>query len=412
MKRAHLVAVGSRGDVEPCVALACGLRRAGWSVRLAALEPFRPLSLAHDVPFLSLGDLPGAFQRAPRLVPRFGLMSRALFWAAYRRALPRHLARLSEAARGADVVVYTGLAFPAARAARAAGAVSVALGFVPGVPTGAHVHPLFARGRTSVHPAYNRATYALEDAVKRALTVGAIPLPARPSARLVAVSPALVPRPVDWPDDVVQTGAFERSDPVQPPDAALARFLEEGPPPVHVGFGSMPPSDAARASERAVEALRRIGRRGVLVTGWGGLAAIRAPHVRVVDAVDHRWLFPRVAATVHHGGVGTVMASLRAGAPSVLAPHGYDQRFWAALLRERGLAHAPIGLDFSADSLASAIHRTIASPSIRARLAETRAALREERGVEAAVRTLEALAAGHSSTMHSSRVGMRSHTVR
>src|SRR5439155_25864439 len=103
----------------------------------------------------------------------------------------------------------------------------------------------------------------------------------------------------------------------QPP-ARLSDFLEAGPPPVYVGFGSMHNRDAERVTELVVEALKLSGQRGILFTGWNGLGAVAGSDrlFALESDTPHDWLFPRMAAVVHHGGAGTTAAALRAGVPA------------------------------------------------------------------------------------------------
>src|SRR5262249_32923025 len=122
-----------------------------------------------------------------------------------------------------------------------------------------------------------------------------------------------------------------------PPD--LAAFLEAGPAPVAISFGSMITARAEELTDLVLAALARCGRRGLLLTSWGGLVD-RAPSgdVHVAPEVPHDWLFPRVAAVVHHGGAGTSAAVLRAGVPSVVVPFQFDQRYWGERARSLGTA--------------------------------------------------------------------------
>jgi UDP:flavonoid glycosyltransferase YjiC (YdhE family) len=408
VSRVVLLAVGSRGDVEPCVALGRGLRAAGHAVRIAALAPFRADVTAQGVDFVSLGDLPERFRG--RRGPSFsGLAGRVAFWAVYRRLLAGYLPAFVEACRGADLIVHTGLAFPGYHLAEAMGVPCASVAFVPGAPTREHMHPLFADRRLSRGPAWNRATFAAEQALMMQSTAALVTrwrtrtlgLPAVPRRDLVAhrwrrtdavllgVSPHLVPRPADWGERVHVTGALHLDGDFAP-DPALGAFLEAGPAPVYVGFGSMSDADGARLAAAVVEALRRLGLRGVLARGWGGLRLDdAAPHVHVVDAVPHAWLFARVRAAVHHGGAGTTDAALRAGLPAVVVPFDYDQRFWGRLLAERGLGPAPIPpARLDADTLAAALR---ALDAYRERVAPLAAAMRTEDGVAAAVRILESL---------------------
>ncbi len=410
MKRAVLVAVGSQGDVEPCLALGRGLIDAGWSVRLGALAPFGARAAALGLEFHSLGELPARFRTSTRRRPTFsGVLGRVLFWSVYQRLLADYLPAFEEACRGADVVVHTGLAFPAYHLAEAHGIPCAALSCVPGAATAAFAHPLFAGERLSLGPRRNLASYALEQQLMVQSTAHLVAywrrrLGLAPVARgrlrahrwehtdafLCAVSPALLPRPADWGPRLHQTGFLHAVE--TPPRPELRAFLDAGDAPVYVGFGSMTARDGERTAQAVAVALGRLGLRGVLARGWGGLAPERAPHLCVVDDAPHGWLFQRVRAVVHHGGAGTTAAALRAGRVSVVVPFDYDQRFWGRLLVERGLGPAPLPREqLDANTLERALRSALDTPSYAAHLAPLVRALRHEDGVREAIRVLDSL---------------------
>lgn len=161
---------------------------------------------------------------------------------------------------------------------------------------------------------------------------------------LYSYSPSVLPIPADFPSHVHVTGYWflDRSSDWQP-TTDLVRFLEGGPPPVYVGFGSMSGRRAEQRAKVVVEALRVSGQRGVLASGWGALKAVDLPpNVVMVDAVPHDWVFSQVAAVVHHGGAGTTAAGLRAGRPMVICPFLADQPFWGRVVCQRGVGPKPI----------------------------------------------------------------------
>jgi sterol 3beta-glucosyltransferase len=190
----------------------------------------------------------------------------------------------------------------------------------------------------------------------------------------------------------VVTGFWFLPAPGWRPPPRLAAFLESGPPPVYVGFGSMVSAEAARAGRAAVAALRRCGRRGVLATGWGGLEADGwGDDMCAIDAAPHDWLFPQMAAVVHHGGAGTVAAALRAGVPQVGVPSWGDQIFWARRAAALGVGPPPLPRTrLRADSLAAALERALDDPRTRRRAAALAAIIAGEDGVGRAVAAIEA----------------------
>jgi UDP:flavonoid glycosyltransferase YjiC (YdhE family) len=175
----------------------------------------------------------------------------------------------------------------------------------------------------------------------------------------------------------------------RPPDE-IVDFLADGPPPIYVGFGSMAPADAERLTGIAVEALARVGRRGLIVGGWAGLGrAVGSDRVLVTDAIPHDWLFPRMAAVVHHGGAGTTAAGLRAGVPTVAVPFFAEQPFWASRVHALGAGPRPIPRRrLTVDRLADAMRVAVEDDGIRARAGRLGEQIRAEDGVGRAVELL------------------------
>jgi vancomycin aglycone glucosyltransferase len=123
----------------------------------------------------------------------------------------------------------------------------------------------------------------------------------------------------------------------------LEAFLDAGPPPVYIGFGSMTDPNPQRSTTLILEAIERAGVRAILSAGWAGLGSVSLPsHVEVVGAVDHSTLFRRVAVVVHHGGAGTTTTAARAGVPQILVPHVLDQFHWAARIQRLGVGLPPL----------------------------------------------------------------------
>jgi sterol 3beta-glucosyltransferase len=214
----------------------------------------------------------------------------------------------------------------------------------------------------------------------------------RPVLLLHANSQALLPRPADWPAHAVTTG-FWRLPPatVWAPPPALQAFLDAGPPPVYVGFGSMAGCDAEGLARLVIKALALAGLRGVLARGWGGLQAAAVPaHVHLIDEAPHDRLLPLMAAVVHHGGAGTTAAGLLAGRPTVICPFFGDQPFWGRVVHGAGLGPAPIPQrKLTPARLAAAMQQAVGSEAMRNAAAAMGQRLRMEDGVGNAVAQLE-----------------------
>ncbi|GAA1856717.1 glycosyltransferase [Myceligenerans crystallogenes] len=163
--------------------------------------------------------------------------------------------------------------------------------------------------------------------------------------------------------DVAQTGAWIRPD-KRPLPGDVEAFLADGPPPVYAGFGSMPLRDAAATGRAVIEAVRGAGRRLVLGSGWAGLSGELTgadDAVLTIGEVNQQALFPRVAAVVHHGGAGTTTTAARAGAPQVIVPQVADQPYWASRVAELGAGVAHDGPLPTTESLSAALEVALAS---------------------------------------------------
>jgi UDP:flavonoid glycosyltransferase YjiC (YdhE family) len=206
-------------------------------------------------------------------------------------------------------------------------------------------------------------------------------------------SPRIVPRPADWPDGHRVCGYWwPGTTPGWRPDPRLVDFLEAGPPPVFLGFGSFVTTEAERLSALLVEALRRAKVRGIVQAGWSGLHA-EGDDLITVQEVPHAWLFPRTTAVVHHAGAGTTAAGLRAGVPAVPVPVQLDQHFWAARLHRLGVSPPPLRYQrLTAQGLAAAITTATRTPALRARARLLAGELSREDGAQQVLDTVERLA--------------------
>jgi UDP:flavonoid glycosyltransferase YjiC (YdhE family) len=202
-------------------------------------------------------------------------------------------------------------------------------------------------------------------------------------------SPSVLPVPDDWPDNHHVTGYwFLEESPGWQADPGLVQFLNDGPPPVYVGFGSMDLQNAEPMSNLIIQALLESSQRGILASGWGGLRSEKLPPtIHPVQDIPHSWLFPQTAGVVHHGGMGTTAAGLRAGVPAIILPVGGDQPFWADRLQRLGvgLRSASYFKITSRRRLVEDIIRVTSEPSMNSKAAVLGAKIRTEQGCEMAV---------------------------
>jgi sterol 3beta-glucosyltransferase len=405
-----ILAVGSRGDVQPAVALGVGLSRAGHRVRIGSYAQFADLAAAHGLDFAPIaGDIQALLQSEEGravLDSRNPLRLLRMIRSHARASADQTWGDILAACAGADALVSLGMFYYAAdTVATSHGLPHVTAQLQPLLPTGAFPAPLLPAPPLRV-AALNRASHQLSELlfwqglrslvnqVRRASGLAALPWYPTLARAVHAGAPALyaysslvVPKPADWPASAHVTGFWFLDAPASyDPPAELSRFLAAGDPPVYIGFGSMNTRDPRRTGELALKALALSGRRGVLMRGWGGLAASALPpEVLMIDEVSHAWLFPQMAAVVHHGGAGTTGAGLRAGVPSILIPFFADQPFWAERVAALGVGPRPTRRRrLSAEGLARAIEAA-GAPEMRARAAAVGRQIAAEEGVGRAV---------------------------
>nr|WP_221375174.1 glycosyltransferase [Actinoplanes polyasparticus] len=376
--RILIVTAGSRGDVAPFTGLGQRLRQAGHDVALAAHDRFAGLVRGAGLEHRLLPGDPVELVRARTAAPT-PQEARTVF-AAFVDELGDGV--VAAVAAGADVVLTAFGPAPLSRAvAERFGIPSAGVYLAPGVPADQPGWP--------VHYETAARSAALYAGVLRRLQ-----LPAQvrePWPVFHGFSPAVVPRPADWPANVHVTGYWWPAEPAgwQPPDV-LVDFLQAGPPPVFVGFGSMTPGHEHLPGVVAA-AVARAGARAVVQSGWAGLGPI-GDDLLVVGDLPHDWLFPRTAAVVHHAGAGTTGAGLRAGVPAVAVPVLLDQPFWAGRLHDLGVAPPPLLMaELTAETLGDALRSSLTQPSCRDRAAILARQLATEDGAEAVLQFVERL---------------------
>ena len=400
--------------MQPHIALATGLACAGHSVRVLTSSDFRSLVEDHGLEFVDIGVSTEAVAKEMeplleegnflKILKHMSESAGQLALETARRGLP--------ACEGCDLIVsglgglFVGAALAEKLGVRFVPAYSYpftptkefpgVLVPVPQTPLTSWLNPLSHRlGQQMIW----QTTRSADNAARREV----LDLPAagfwgpfgtwqrRGDLVLYGYSPHVLPTPRDWDSNCRVTGYWFLDEPEgwNPPDG-LADFLEAGPKPVYVGFGSMGSRDAEKMADLVLEALHQTGQRGVVSSGWGGLSKSDLPDdVFMVGSVPHSWLFPRMAAVVHHGGAGTTAAGMRAGVPSVITPVMGDQPFWARRAYELGVAPRPVPRrKLTVEHLRHALQQTVSDPAIRSRAAELGERIRPENGVAAAVEAL------------------------
>jgi len=404
-----LLAYGSRGDVEPFIALGKGFLQAGHSVRLAAPEPFAHLVQAHGLEFVGLPGDPGHLVQD--LVDHAGGNWLRMLLAMSKFVLPlaARVAQQAQAAcAGADAIVHAFLLTSFGyETAKALGIPDFSAQFFPVfAPTAAFPglpFPDLKLGdwyRRLTHEIVNQTFWHggrfLYSRVRRKhphlppLTEW--PFAARLERRtpiLYAFSPSVVPPAPDWSSDVHVTGYWflDNLEGWQPP-RELLRFLDAGPTPVAIGLGSTVSRNPASFRKKVLAALAETQQRAVIV-GAGLRPQELSETVFAIDQVPYSWLFPRMAAVIHHGGAGTTGAALRAGVPNIVIPFTSDQPFWGRRVYHLGAGPKPIPAQrLTARKLAAAIYTAVNGKAIRAQAKMLGERIGTERGVTRAVATI------------------------
>jgi UDP:flavonoid glycosyltransferase YjiC (YdhE family) len=417
--RVTILAVGSRGDVQPYVALGKGLQQAGYHVRLGMPANFESLAESYGLEFAAISPssqriLAGPFGQATITSGE----NNFAFVMNLARMLGEHaeeaLQIAWQACSDADVIIFNHFAWMGFHIAEKMNLPAVAAWIYPLTRT-RDFPPLGTPPWLQFGRPFNRQSYILYEQLiqyafkdifskwRRALELPSLPLGGifshfyqRKIPVLYAYSPNVVSAPDDWPKRFVVTGYWFLDRPSEwQPSAALSDFLADGPPPVYIGFGSMNSDHPQELTDMALAALKQTGQRGIVATGWGGLDVSTANHlltadIFVVDEAPHDWLFPQMAAVVHHGGAGTTSAGLRAGVPSILVPFSGDQPFWGQRVTALGVGPAPIPHQrLSAQRLSSAINATIRDETMQRRAAVLGRQIQSEDGIASAVAAFE-----------------------
>ena len=418
--RIVIMTSGSRGDVQPYIALGLGLQRAGYQVCILTHSIFAQMIERYGLEFAPLTGNPRAMletQKGQRFIESGGNALRFIrdmvemgkgqqeaFMKDAQRTLP-----------GADLLLYTSLCFVGSYVAEALHIPAIFAPLQPIIPTRAFPYPI---GRYyELNGTGNRLTHLLGNLliwqtarpvmqpIRRKLGLEPIPwsgsitwLLKLRQPLLLGYSPLLVPQPTDWPKWVHATGYWFLDAPHDwRPPSPLLDFLEAGPPPVYIGFGSMASRNAEETVSIALKALERSKQRGIIATGWSNISNADLPDtVFKLEEAPHDWLFPRMAAVVHHAGSGTTAVGLRTGVPNIPVPFFVDQLFWAERVYRMGISPRPIPhKHLTAENLAEAITTAVSDHTLRTRAADLGVRIRAEDGVGNAVQIVQNVLASH-----------------
>jgi sterol 3beta-glucosyltransferase len=406
-----ILTYGSRGDIQPFIALARGLQKNGHQIKLAAPHRFADFVAGYEVPFVPLAGDPEEISRrfteagnnAVKVVRTIREYVTSIALDVSRDAF--------EACDDADLIVHSFLFTTGGHS----------LAYIRGIPdVSIQTFPIFAPTReyppvalSSLPPGpfsyfghwlntqvfwyggnsgYNQQRKQHPDIFSFDLFWPFDEKPPRPVTPLLfAVSPTVLPPARDSVNRAAVVGYFFLDSPAdyQPP-AELTRFLEVGPAPVCVTFGSMIHRASDRIAETVLDAIQIIGQRAIVLTGWDGWKGRdSSDDVLFLESVPHDWLLPRCNAVIHHGGAGTTAAGLRAGIPNIVIPFAGDQAFWGKRVHAVGAGPRPINVkSLTTTRLTSALVEAD-DPALRGRARLTGRAIRGEDGAGEAVRVIE-----------------------
>ena len=414
--RITILSLGSRGDVQPFIALAVGLQKTGrYKVRFAAPDNFESHAREYSLNFSPLGVDTQKMLGTGGIDPDRNIL--LFLWKVLRSMKPL-AERIAEntwsACQNAEFIIYSMLGVGAYHVAEKLGVPCIMASPIPGfAPTRAYPNPGGVFPSLPLGGGYNRLTHILSGHLfqiftgpfinrwrKEKVHLPAIPfgkypyfhMGGRPQPIFGSYSPIISPKPPDWGDNIHVCGYwFLDPAPDWQPPPQLITFLEAGAPPVYIGFGSMANRAPQKMAQLVQKALELSGQRGILAAGWGGLDNANLPdNIFALDSVPHAWLFPRMAAVVHHGGAGTTGAGFRAGVPSVLVPHMGDQPFWAKRVTELGVGPQPIPRrKLTSARLAAAITTATTDQNMQARAAALGERIRAEDGVARTIEIIE-----------------------
>ncbi|SMD11754.1 glycosyltransferase [Kibdelosporangium aridum] len=389
---------GSRGDVEPLVALALRLRELGAEVRMCAPPDFAQRMADVGVPFVPVGPSASALTASAPPVSSFSQRAADL--------IANQFEAVAAAADGCDVLVATGMVPAAAGALSVAeklGLRAVSVTFQQLTLPSPHRRPLAYPGRPFPQGVTdNRVLWDLDaqsnnelfgEALNINRTANGLPPVADVRGYVLGDRPWLATDPVldpweETPDfEVVQTGAWIEPDTRSLPSDVEA-FINAGTPPVFVAFSTMHMHASADTVQLAIEAIRAQGRRALVSHSSTGIDD--QDDCFFVGEVNHQALFRRVAAVVHHGGAGTTTTATRAGAPQVVIPQLADQPYWASRVADLGIG---VALEDPTSESVSAAVKTALTAETRARATEVAGAIRTD-GAEVAAKMLLGATAG------------------
>jgi UDP:flavonoid glycosyltransferase YjiC (YdhE family) len=407
--RIVIVATGSWGDVRPNVVLGQALQKAGYEVLLVAVEEFREWVEGRGVAFASLSfNMQAMLDAQTKSSNLFQTMS---WMRKFTQSTIQMGREIADVIRDGDAVLLSeGILALVNGVLEKKNARLIHINLQPWVPTSEFLGmlPALPAWIPIREAAYNRWAGNLVRKTQwwvmggsgNQVRTGYLHMPKQTWANhrsmlestpsLLLVSPQVLPHPADWQPHHRITGYVFDDDGEWEAPRDLLDFLEDGSKPVYIGFGSMRERKPGETTRLFLDAVKRTGKRAILLSGWAGIGTSNLPEdVFLLKYAPHGWLFPRMTVVVHHGGAGTTAAALRAGVPSVVVPIMSDQPFWGQRVHELGVGTKPIPRSrLTADNLAAAITEATTNRAMQERAMELGVKIKAEDGVSEAVSTI------------------------
>ncbi len=363
-----ILAAGSRGDVQPYIALGIEIKKAGYDVRITAHENFQEFVRGFGLDFYKIkGDISAvASSEEVKSAREADNPLKLLLSFNKLKSLAFDMQKdFFNACIGSDATVYHPGAAIGYFAAKHFKVPSILATPFPMTPTSQYPalifynSPRLGKGfNIMTHKIFEKIMWSASSAnIKKFWKeeFGKAPedfvcpfgrQTTKQSPTVISCSDYVFPKSNDWPENVYNTGYWFLDDEIDfRPPRDLLNFLGDGKPPVYIGFGSIgDPALAVQTTDMVIDSLKQTGQRGILATGWKGMFKIdNVPeNIYILESVSHSWLFPKMAAVVHHGGAGTTAAGLRAGVPGIIVPHSNDQFAWGRRVYELGVGPKPI----------------------------------------------------------------------
>ena len=400
-----LATCGSRGDVQPLIALGSGLLNAGHDVMICASPEHAAWVENYRLPFKAVGSNVMKFLETHSNV--HSLKAITGFVRFIRQEVRVQLEKLPEIIAGADMVIGSSLLVGARTAAESVNVPYYYMVFCPQIIPSKH-HPMLHVRNHRLPTWLNRfswwffkhldANVNYRKLINTERTKHGLPPVSDVFSHLlgnhviVATDPLLGTVPDDVKIPFTQTGYLHLDQQGSLPDD-LEEFITAGSPPVFMGFGSMPSEDPQKTTQILLHAARTAGARVVLSRGWANLAGDHNDRdVYFANDLPHNRLFPQMAAVAHHGGAGTTANAAKAGVPQIIVPHITDQFYWGHQIHRKRLGPKPIQRShLTAPRLAEAITACISDPVYAHTARNYSAKLNMQTPVENAIKVIEGL---------------------